>query len=53
MRDRLGDDASPDRADVIVMGVAPWYSYVSGGINSVVMDDVIAGEDRPKMEMDL
>jgi hypothetical protein len=52
MRDRLGDDASPDRADVIVMGTAPWYSFRS---NNVMLseDDLIEGTDRPIAEMDL
>jgi phage terminase large subunit len=45
MRERLGDDASPDRADVIVMGCAPWYSL--GAHNNVFQQgDVIYGSDR-------
>jgi len=52
MRDRLGDDASPDRADVIVMGLAPWYSFNSAtGMLSI--EDVVFGDDRPVAEMDL
>ena len=51
MRDRLGDDASPDRADVIVMGVAPWYSY-NAGVFTVDPTDVFYGVDRPQYDMD-
>ena len=29
MRERLGDDASPDRADALVMGLAPHYSLLN------------------------
>ena len=29
MRERLGDDASPDRADCLVMGFAPYYSLIN------------------------
>lgn len=53
MRDRLGDEASPDRADVIVMGCAPWYSYANATNTAIMPDDVIEGSDRPKMDMDL
>ena len=50
MRERLGDDASPDRADNIIMGIAPWYSFT--GTNAVVSEaDVFFGEDRPQPEM--
>ncbi len=52
MRERLGEDASPDRADVIVMGRAPWYSF-TGGNTDITEDDIIMGEDRPAPEMDL
>jgi hypothetical protein len=52
MRDRLGDDASPDRADVIVMGRAPWYSF-RGSNTSISEDDIIMGDDRPAAEMEL
>jgi hypothetical protein len=52
MRDRLGEEASPDRADVIVMGSAPWYSFRSA--NAFVAEtDVVYGEDRPQGELDL
>ena len=45
MRERLGEDASPDRADVIVMGCAPWYS--TGAQNNIIqMDSVLFGADR-------
>jgi hypothetical protein len=57
MRDRLGDDASPDRADVIIMGVAPWYSLVGATNTAIVKDDVITQDegqgDRWRMVMDL
>jgi len=52
MRDRLGDDASPDRADVIVMGRAPWYSFQSHN-TAISEDDIIQGEERPMAEMEL
>lgn len=51
MRDRLGEDASPDRADAIVMGVAPWYSFRANN-TSISEDDIIEGDDRPVAEMD-
>ena len=52
MRERLGEDASPDRADVVVMGLAPWHSFRS--INSAIsLNDVEFGEDRPQGELDL
>jgi chloramphenicol O-acetyltransferase len=52
MRDRLGEDASPDRADVVVMGLAPWHSFKS--MNSAIrLEDVEVGEDRPQGELDL
>jgi hypothetical protein len=52
MRDRLGDEASPDRADVIVMGLAPWHSFKNA--NAIISsDDLVFGEDRPTAEMDL
>lgn len=51
MRERLGDDASPDRADNIIMGIAPWYSF--NDVNVVVSEaDIYYGEDRPQAEMD-
>ena len=51
--DRLGPEASPDRIDVIVMGCAPWYSLAQSSNTSINDDDIIEGQDRPKMEMDL
>lgn len=53
MRDRLGDDASPDRADVIVMGLAPWYSMADPTIFAISEQDLIEGDDRPQPELDL
>jgi hypothetical protein len=53
MRDRLGDDASPDRADVIVMGLAPWYSMADPTVFAVSEQDLIEGDDRPQPELDL
>jgi phage terminase large subunit len=45
MRERLGEEASPDRADVIVMGCAPWYSM--GTQNNVIDSQmVLFGADR-------
>lgn len=52
MKDRLGKDASPDRADVIVMGTCDWYQ--AGAQNAMVTpDDWHAGNDRPQMDLDL
>ncbi len=52
MRDRLGEEASPDRADCVVMGRAPWYSYRATNI-AIGADDIELGEDRPEAEMEL
>lgn len=52
MRDRLGDDASPDRADVIIMGLAPWFSY-NKGVFTVDPTDVFFGDDRPQYDLEL
>lgn len=52
MRDRLGDGASPDRVDTIVMGLAPWYSF-NGSNSGISIDDVIFGENRETAELDL
>jgi hypothetical protein len=43
LKNRLGKEASPDRADVIVMGTAPWYSAaeVHGNLGE---NDVFFGE---------
>lgn len=52
MRERLGEEASPDRADVIVMGTAPWFSTTT--VNAeVTTDDVLFGQDRPADELSL
>jgi len=45
MKDRLGDEASPDRADVLVMATAPYYAADMTTIN-VTEDDIISGPDR-------
>jgi hypothetical protein len=46
MKDRLGDEASPDRADVIIMGYAQRYS--DDGVTRIEIreEDIIVGEDR-------
>jgi phage terminase large subunit len=54
MRDRLGDDASPDRADMVVMGLAPFYSLINA-IPLEILDAVngiMYGSDRPTADMD-
>ncbi len=54
LRERLGDDASPDRADTIIMGSAPYYSLVNA-IPLDVLDwqnEMYYGEDRPTSNMD-
>jgi len=54
MRDRLGEDASPDRADTIVMGFAPSYS-MPNAIPLEVLDAVSGmyyGGLRPTAEQD-
>ena len=46
LTDRLGEEASPDRIDVIVMGCAPWYSTVT--TNTTISEgDIAVGDDRP------
>ena len=52
MKDRLGKDASPDRFDVIVMGTAPRY-MPSAMAGLIVPEDMVVGDDRPQMDMDL
>lgn len=56
MKDRLGDEASPDRSDVMVMGSAPFYSAGTTSIN-IADDDIISGLDRAttqyREEMDM
>ena len=52
MRERLGDDASPDRADMIVMGLAPYHSFKN--TNAIVSEeDIIWGEEREVADLDL
>lgn len=54
MRDRLGEDASPDRADMIVMGIAPYYS-LENAVPLELLDwaaEVQYGTNRPTAEMD-
>jgi hypothetical protein len=54
MRERLGDKASPDRADTIVMGLAPYVS-LENAIPLELLDfesSVYYGEDRPTAAMD-
>jgi phage terminase large subunit len=46
LTDRLGEEASPDRIDVIVMGCAPWYSTVTTN-TTIHADDIDVGDDRP------
>jgi phage terminase large subunit len=52
LKDRLGKDASPDRADVIVMGSAPWYDTQAAppGLSE---DDIMAGPDRENGQGDI
>lgn len=52
LRERLGDGASPDRADTVVIGCAPWYTYIPAG-NVVSEEDVFYGDDRPRIEPEL
>ena len=48
LKDRLGKEASPDRADVIVMGTCPWYE--SGMTHEDIQPgDISTGGDRPSM----
>lgn len=54
LRDRLGDDASPDRADVIVMGLAPFTS-MEGSVPAELLElagQIEYGEDRATANMD-
>jgi phage terminase large subunit len=52
LKNRLGKEASPDRADVIVMACAP--NNTSAGVaGRMSEEDFFSGEDRPQMEMDL
>lgn len=54
LRERLGEDASPDRADNIVMGLAPYYSLINA-VPTEVLDaanDLDYGSLRPTAEQD-
>jgi phage terminase large subunit len=54
MRERLGEDASPDRADTIVMGLAPFYS-MPNSLPSEILDEaggLYYGELRPTADQD-
>ena len=53
LKDRLGEDASPDRADTIVMGCSGLPTRNPAGGGDMTDDEIMAGEDRPQMEMDL
>lgn len=53
MRKRLGDDASPDIADMIVMGLAPWYTLPEGSNSAILSDDLILGDERPTAQADM
>lgn len=52
LKSRLGKEASPDRADVIVMGTCPWYTTaeVHGNLTD---NDVFFGEVHEKAQLDL
>lgn len=52
LKDRLGKEASPDRGDVIVMGTAPNRGG-SAVPHDLKPDDIIVGQDRPQMDLDL
>jgi hypothetical protein len=54
MRERLGDDASPDRADVIIMGMAPYVSLQNAlPLEMIDFETAIHyGSDRPTALMD-
>lgn len=57
MRDRLGDNASPDRADNVVMGLAEWYSMANKTLPDLTPKDLEFGielsRDRPRLDMEL
>lgn len=55
LRERLGEGANIDRADVIVMGVAPWYSLVNAMpmLTPEELDLASSGAMRPTAEHDL
>lgn len=49
LKDRLGKEASPDRADVIVMGTCPWYTAAEVHAQ-LAPDDILTGDDRPAFD---
>jgi hypothetical protein len=55
LRERLGEDANIDRADVIVMGCAPWYSLVDAVpmLTPEELEIMASGAMRPTAEHDL
>lgn len=50
LKDRLGPEASPDRADVIVMGSAQITGHL-GAVNEISEEDIIVGRDRDTANM--
>jgi hypothetical protein len=54
MRERLGEDASPDRADALVMGLAPYYSLINSlPLELLDLDNALRyGTLRPTAEQD-
>lgn len=50
LKDRLGKEASPDRADVIVMGTSKSIGHI-GAVKELSEEDVQYGEDRPTAYM--
>lgn len=54
MRERLGDDASPDRADALIMGLAPYYSLINAVPLEILdlQNAMYYGDLRPTAEQD-
>jgi phage terminase large subunit len=50
LKSRLGEDAHLDRADVIVMAMAPWYSFKSSNTAVQEMDVEAPEQERPTTE---
>lgn len=50
LKKRLGEDAHLDRADVIVMGMAPWYSMKSTNTNVTETEVLAPDTERPSTE---
>jgi hypothetical protein len=48
LKSRLGKEASPDKADVLVMGCAPWYVKDVNRMD-IKEKDIMVGNDRPAM----